>query len=67
MKNEHKPQSSKKFGATGIRARVRRITTVYANHYTIAPVHEWKVHYNNQYLAELAGCLSMHIFPTVLS
>ena len=25
------------FGGTGIRARVRRITTVYANHYTIPP------------------------------
>ena len=25
------------FGGTGIRARVKRITTAYANHYTIPP------------------------------
>jgi hypothetical protein len=29
---------TKKHGGTGIRARVKRITTAYANHYTIPPV-----------------------------
>jgi hypothetical protein len=27
----------KRYGGTGIRARVKRITTAYANHYTIPP------------------------------
>ena len=30
---------TKKNGGTGIRARVKRITTAYANHYTIPPRH----------------------------
>ena len=30
-------QAQKKDGGTGIRARVKRITTAYANHYTIPP------------------------------
>ena len=32
-----KKKSKKVYGGTGIRARVKRITTAYANHYTIAP------------------------------
>ena len=31
-------EQSKKNGGTGIRARVKRITTAYANHYTIPPL-----------------------------
>jgi hypothetical protein len=31
--------TKKEFGGTGIRARVKRITTAYANHYTIPPLH----------------------------
>ena len=38
-KDTHKswPRKKKSFGGTGIRARVKRITTAYANHYTIPP------------------------------
>ena len=33
-----RPKTTKKgYGGTGIRARVKRITTAYANHYTIPP------------------------------
>ena len=33
-----RPKPTKKgYGGTGIRARVKRITTAYANHYTIPP------------------------------
>jgi hypothetical protein len=33
---------SKIYGGTGIRARVKRITTAYANHYTIPPDHDFQ-------------------------
>ena len=36
MLPRHKP-TKKGYGGTGIRARVKRITTAYANHYTIPP------------------------------
>ena len=34
---QRKAKQGKKNGGTGIRARVKRITTAYANHYTIPP------------------------------
>ena len=34
--------SEQKYGGTGIRARVKRITTAYANHYTIPPTRDAK-------------------------
>ena len=36
-KHKNKGEQNKKDGGTGIRARVKRITTAYANHYTIPP------------------------------
>jgi hypothetical protein len=33
----HPKPTKKGYGGTGIRARVKRITTAYANHYTIPP------------------------------
>jgi hypothetical protein len=35
--HKNKGEQNKKDGGTGIRARVKRITTAYANHYTIPP------------------------------
>jgi hypothetical protein len=37
-----KPAKQKVNGGTGIRARVERITTANANHYTIPPAHNVK-------------------------
>jgi hypothetical protein len=38
-----RPKPTKKgYGGTGIRARVKRITTAYANHYTIPPLVGYK-------------------------
>ena len=37
-KKVEEKKKKKEFGGTGIRARVKRITTAYANHYTIPPV-----------------------------
>jgi hypothetical protein len=37
-----KPSKPKDNGGTGIRARVERITTANANHYTIPPAHKRK-------------------------
>ena len=34
-------ETKKNYGGTGIRARVKRITTAYANHYTIPPDHDF--------------------------
>ena len=34
-------QKTKSYGGTGIRARVERITTANANHYTIPPDHNF--------------------------
>ena len=46
-----------KNGGTGIRARVKRITTAYANHYTIPPVlilsEIWRIQYKHALIAQL--------------
>jgi hypothetical protein len=38
----HTNPTKKGYGGTGIRARVKRITTAYANHYTIPPRLEYR-------------------------
>ena len=50
-------QTKGKNGGTGIRARVKRITTAYANHYTIPPVlilsEIWPIQYKHALIAQL--------------
>lgn len=38
LQQKRKKRETQKYGRTGSRARVKRITTAYANHYTIRPV-----------------------------
>ena len=40
-KKKKKKKKKKNYGGTGIRARVERITTANANHYTIPPDHDF--------------------------